>query len=285
MTGERGDLAPTVPTEVVETLIGVWRAWSSLGEDLTEEQWKTATDLPGWTVQDTLSHVVGIERMLEGLPPAPPRTNPSTGEPHVRNTLGESNENEVAARRDRAGADVLAEWNEVRLMRETTLTAGDAAFYAQPMITPVGPGTMADFLSIRILDCWVHEQDVRRALGHAGNEVGAAAEHTVDRLLRSLPMVVGKRAACPEGGAVALSLTGPVARRVTCEVHDGRAGFVDEPQRPPLATVEMDSRDYVLLANGRRPVHEVAGRVRVIGSTPAGEEIGWRVVGGLDVMM
>ncbi len=95
------------------------------------------------------------------------------------------------------------------------------------MITPVGPGTMTDFLSVRIVDCWVHEQDARRALDMPGNESGAAAEHSIDRLLRSLPMVVGKRAACPEGRAVAFELTGPVRRQVTCEVHDGRAVVVD----------------------------------------------------------
>ncbi len=100
------------------------------------------------------------------------------------------------------------------------------------MMTPTGPGTMADFLAIRILDCWLHEQDIRRALGRRGNLDGAAAEHTIDRLIRTLPIVVGKRAACPEGAAVTVRITGPVERIVHCEVHDGRAAIVDAAGRP-----------------------------------------------------
>ncbi len=276
---------PGIPTVIIDTLTGVWRAWSELGHGITETQWKAQTDLPAWSVQDNLSHLIGIERLLEGLPAAPRRDAPDGSEPHVRNTIGDFNENEVELRRGLPGAAVLAEWDELIATREHTLGAAEAAYYAQPMITPVGPGTMTDFLSVRIVDCWVHEQDARRALDMPGNESGAAAEHSIDRLLRSLPMVVGKRAACPEGRAVGFELTGPVRRQVTCEVRDGRAVVVDHPARPPLATVAMDSQTYVVLANGRRPVDDVADRVTVTATETGGDELGRRVVGGLNVMM
>ena len=45
-----------------------------------------------------------------------------------------------------------------------TLAEADDEYFDQPMQTPTGPGTMTDFLATRILDCWVHEQDMRRAL-------------------------------------------------------------------------------------------------------------------------
>jgi uncharacterized protein (TIGR03083 family) len=276
---------PGIPTVIIDTLTGVWRAWSELGHGITETQWKTQTDLPAWSVQDNLSHLIGIERLLEGFPAAPRRDPPEGSESHVRNTIGDFNENEVELRRGLPGAAVLAEWDELIATREHTLAAAEAAYYAQPMITPVGPGTMTDFLSVRIVDCWVHEQDARRALDMPGNESGAAAEHSIDRLLRSLPMVVGKRAACPEGCAVEFELTGPVRRHVTCEVRDGRAVVVDHPARPPRATVAMDSQTYVVLANGRRPVDDVADRVTVTATETAGDELGRRVVGGLNVMV
>ena len=194
--------------EMVDTLIATWRALSAIGAELTEEQWKTPTDLPGWSVQDVFSHVIGTERLLGDLPGAEPV--PAEMPAYVRNPIGEFNEREVAARRTRTGAEVLAEWDELRAEREATLAAADADYFARPANTPTGPGTMADFLAVRIVDCWVHEQDVRRALGLPGTYSGDAAEHCVDRLTRGLPMVVGKRAACPEGGAVAVELTGPV---------------------------------------------------------------------------
>ena len=176
---------------------------------------------------------------------------------------------------------MLAEWNELRAEREATLAAADADYFARPADTPTGPGTIADFLAMRIVDCWVHEQDVRRAVGLPGTYRGAAAEHCVDRLARGLPMVVGKRAACPEGGAVAIELTGPVDRRLVCEVHSGRAAFVDEPAAPPLVSIALDTESYVLLATGRRAAGELTDRISVTGD----RDLGDAVVATLNVMI
>ncbi len=147
-------------------MLATWQALSDVGTGLTEEDWKTPTDLPGWSVQDTLSHVIGTERLLEGLPA--PQALPGDQPPHVRNPIGEFNEREVAARRSRPGADVLAEWDELRAVRQRMLAAAGDEYFQQPMDTPTGPGTMTDFLAARILDCWVHEQDIRRALDLPG---------------------------------------------------------------------------------------------------------------------
>jgi uncharacterized protein (TIGR03083 family) len=227
---------------------------------------------------DNLSHLIGIERLLEGLPSAElPDGRPPV---YVRNPIGEFNEAEVAARRSLSGAEVLGEWNELRAVRERTLAEGDADYFAQPMKTPTGPGTMADFLGVRILDCWVHEQDMRRALALPGTFAVPAAERTVDGLTRSLPMVVGKRASCPEGGAIAIELTGPVARQFVCEVTAGRAAFVESATAPPLATITMDTESYLLLANGRRTPAELADRVSVGGDA----DLAGAALAGMNVM-
>ena len=153
------------------------------------------------------------------------------------------------------------------------------------MTTPTGPGTMADFLAIRILDCWLHEQDLRRALGRPGNLDGPAAEHTVDRLVRTLPIVVGKRAACPEGAAVTIGITGAVERTVHVEVHDGRAAIVDAPTGPLLATVTMPTEAFVVLATGRAGADEQADGVQVDAATPGGAAVGRAVVERLNMMI
>lgn len=267
-----------IPIEIVATLTASWRALSELGAALTEPQWKTQSDLPGWSVQDNLSHIIGIERLLEGLPAA----DPPTGDPpsYVRNPIGELNEREVAARRSRSGVEVLAEWDELRAQRCSTLAGAGPDYFVRPMTTPVGPGTMTDFLAMRVVDCWVHEQDIRRALELPGSYGVAAAEHTVDRLAGALPMIVGKRAACPEGAAVAIEIDGPVARRFVCEVIGGRAAFVDEPSKPPLATIEPDTESFVLLATGRRSAAALAGRITIGGDA----ELAGRVLAGMNVM-
>jgi hypothetical protein len=94
-------------------------------------------------------------------------------------------------------------------------------------------------------------------------------------------MVVGKRAACPEGASVAVELTGPVVRKVVCEVTDGRAGFVEEPSSPPRSMIAMDSECFVLLTTGRRTADQVADRL----ATSGDRELAARIVAGLNVML
>jgi hypothetical protein len=50
-----------IPQETIDKLEETWRSISEFGATLTETQWKTFTQLPQWTVQDTLSHLVAFE--------------------------------------------------------------------------------------------------------------------------------------------------------------------------------------------------------------------------------
>lgn len=267
------------PTHIIDPLVTTWRALSDVGAQLAEQHWKAPTDLPTWSVQDTLAHVIGTERFLQGLPSAPPLAGEWPA--HVHNTIGELNQCEVVARRSHSGAEVLAEWDELRALRERTLTEADRDYFAQPISSPEGPGTMTDFLAVRILDCWVHEQDIRRAVGIPGNLDSAAAAHSVDRLTRSLPMVVGKRAACPEGAAVAFHITGGVKRSLVCAVQDGRGAFVDAPSTKPACTLGVDTETFVMLATGRRTASELERGIAIDGD----RDLGRRVVDSLNVMI
>jgi len=247
-----------IPVTTINTLEDCWHSLSQLGASLSEAEWKLATELPGWSVQDNLSHLIGVERMMQGLPATDHRSGTTD---YVRNPIGEMNEHEVDSRRALTGADVLDEWNELIAIRSQTLHAADDAYFAQPALTPTGAGTLADFLDVRILDCWLHEQDMRRAAGHFGNLSGAAAEHTVDRLIRTIPIVVGKRAATPEGCAVAINITDGVERQLVCEVQNSRAKFVSAASAPPVATIDLTTEAFVVLAAGRQTSDHVDAEV------------------------
>ena len=267
-----------IPTDTIDKLEAIWWSTSLLGDELDEREWKRSTDLPGWTVQDNLAHLIGTERSLQGLPAA---AAPGVVGDHVKNPIGQFNEAEVEARRSHSGAEVLAEWKQLADLRLATLRAADDAYFAMEMMTPTGPGTLADFLHIRVLDCWIHEQDMRRAVGRPGHMAGPAAEHTIDRLLRTIPIVVGKRAATPEGGAVVLEICGDVDRHVVCEVTGGRAAIVDAATHEPLATIRLDPETFVVLATGRRPAASMAERIAVTGD----QSLGRRVVDNLNMMI
>ena len=44
------------------------RATIDVGQQLSDDEWELPTDCPGWTVKDHVSHLIGTERMLQGLP-------------------------------------------------------------------------------------------------------------------------------------------------------------------------------------------------------------------------
>ena len=264
-----------IPTDTIDKLEEIFTSLSNFGATLTEAQWKTPTQLPGWTVQDNLSHMVGTERSMEGLPSTPHRADDKEW---IRNPIGAANENEVDSRRHMSGAEVLAEWNQIAAQRISTLRGADDAYYAVEAMTPTGPGTRADFLHIRVLDCWMHEQDMRRALGVPGHQSGPAAEHTVDRLIRTIPIVVGKRAQTPDGGTVVIEITGPVQRRVVATVVEGRAQLGVEGNL--LCTVRMDSDTFLQLAGGR------AGHTEATGWSADGDTaLAERVVANFNMMI
>ena len=259
------------PTATTDLLEETWRSIIAVGQELSEEDWERATDCPGWSVKDHVSHVIGTERMLQGLPPADVELEDL---PHVKNAIGEFNEREAGARRQQSGAEVLAELQELADLRLETLRSGDEAYFAQERMTPTGPGTMLDFLSIRILDCWVHEQDVRRAVDRPGHMGGGPAEHTIDRLVRTIPIVVGKRARAPEGSTTVIEITGPVARTIPVVVEGGRAKVVDVGDAgAPAVTVTMDTETFLVLAVGRQTAEERAGQITIDGDADLGQAI------------
>jgi uncharacterized protein (TIGR03083 family) len=267
----------TRPTNLIDMLFDVWTSLDSLLATLSEEQWKTMTECPGWTVQDTLSHLVSSEKGLHGEPPTSHRASDLS---NVKNPIGEFNEHEIDARRAHSGATVFAEWREIEAKRRHMLSTASDDYFAREMMTPTGPGTFADFLHIRVMDAWVHEQDIRRALGTPGNDGCPAADHSLGRFVRSLPMVVGKRAKAPDGSTVTIHVTGPVSRTMHVATTGGRASFVDEA-RDPSCTISMDSNTYVALCCGRRFWPAVGDHVSISGDA----DLAGRILGSFNVMI
>ena len=71
---------------VIDSLDAVWRSIIDLGNGLSEAEWKLPTDLPGWSVQDNVSHIIGTERNMRGEPT--PEVTPRQSD-HVHTPIGE----------------------------------------------------------------------------------------------------------------------------------------------------------------------------------------------------
>lgn len=257
---------------LVERFGQEWRSLDELCSSFTDEQWDHGTDCPGWTVKDHLSHIIGTESMLLGVEPPPA---PGHMPAHVHNPIGEMNEAWVDARRGRSGAEVLAEFRRVAADRLTALASLTDADLRAESWTPAGKGTYEGFMDIRIFDCWVHEQDMRRAVGRPGHLGGPVAEHALDRVVLGLPYVVGKKVGPPEGTSITFEVTGPTARTWAIEVDGGRARTMPEPPADPSATVTADFETFMATACGRwDPADPLAdGRFRLGGDVALGRSV------------
>jgi len=265
---------------VVEMLAEVWGRLVELGADLTEDEWKRPTDLPGWSVQDNLTHLTDIEARVLGL--SREEHALPAGLEHVRNEPGERNEVFVDARRTWTGAAALAEFRDVTDQRLAALRALRPDGFGAESWTPMGPGTVRDLLPFRAFDSWTHEQDIRRALGRPGGCTGPAAEAAMDRIIGTVGFVVGKKVAPPDGTTVVVETTAPLARTVVVRVVDGRASTGGDVPDAPTVRITAPGEAWARVACGRSdPLVELAaGTFACTGDV----DLGRRVVAALNFL-
>jgi uncharacterized protein (TIGR03083 family) len=233
---------------VIAILAEEWGAIDTLAQGLVDAEWDLPSECPGWTVRDVLSHVIGIERVLLGEALPPPLTElPS----HVENEVGARNEAWVAPRRSRPGPDVLHEFQEVTGRRVAQLRSWPESRFDEIGPSPVGEVPYREFMHVRVMDSWVHEQDIRVATARPGHDSGPAAELSIDRLCAAMPFVVGKQAGAPEGASVRFELRGPLSRRIDVIVRDGRAKAVAVLDAQPTTSLDIDVEVFWRLACGR----------------------------------
>lgn len=240
-----------------------------LGRDLTPEQWETPSEVPGWSVKDNFSHIIGTELMLLGRPDE----QIDVGDPpHLNNEIGTFNEIAVVTRRDRSGPEVLAEFAVVAGERKAALKAMTDDDFDAESFTPAGQDSYGRFMQIRVFDCWIHEQDCREALDIPGHHRGPAVEVTLDEMTTAMGFVVGKKAGATEGQSVRFELRGPTERTIDVRV-DGRATVVDDLDTP-TTTITIPTTLWVRYAAGRRPGDPDDADIRIQGD----QELGRRVI-------
>ena len=235
--------------DLVEMLDGVWASIAELGDGLDEAAWKTPTECPGWTVQDNLVHVTALEAWLLGRPL--PELDIPEDLPHVKNDFGTANERWITSRRDWSGSDALVEFRTVTAERIAVLRALGADGFGAESWTPLGPGTVRDLLPLRLFDSWVHEQDMRRAVGRPGDLESSGAAQVLTMMVDAMPFVIGKKVGVADGSSVVFTLTGPLARRVGIEVVERRARRMRNAPESATVALTMSTETFGRLACGR----------------------------------
>ncbi len=239
----------------------------ALAEGLAPGDWDLPTACPGWSVKDNVVHVVSVEAMLLGRPT--PEVALPDDLPHVRNDFGRVNEQWIESYRGRSTTEVLADLRGVIAERRAALAGMDQADFDAESFTPAGPDSYGRFMRVRVMDMWMHEQDIREAVGRPGHEDGQAPQATLDEMTAALGYVVGKRAGAPPGSRVRFELTGSMARRVDVEVGD-RARVVEALAGDPTVTLTLPGYLFTRLCGGRGAD---AAAVEVDGDSGLGEAI------------
>ena len=237
-------------------LVEIW--WQAIAdligllEQVPADRWSAPTDLPGWDVHAVAAHIAHLESVLAGTD-APPEAVDENAGPGSSQPPSSYTQAGVDARHDRTPEQLVGEIRESAARRHAALLAdpptdGEAP---PPRRYPGISWSHRTLLRNRVLDVWMHEQDVRRAVGLAGNLDSAAARHTVDHLTESLGFVLARKVRAPAGTTVVLEVSGhrPVCYTVT---DQGRGVPLPAPPERPTVRLALDREPYILLAGGRR---------------------------------
>jgi uncharacterized protein (TIGR03083 family) len=252
--------------------VSVWweaiDAFTHLLEQVPADQWSMPTDLPGWDVRAVAAHTAHLEALLGGRP----HDDVEIGDaPHAHGMMGQFTEQGVVARRNDTPDQLITEIREATTARHTALLADpptDPTASAPGLFGAIG-WTTERLLRNRPLDVFMHEQDVRRAVGLPETIDSPQAIHSATYLLESFPFVLGKRAQAPAGTSARLSVHGhdPVTAVVG---EDGRARPSDIDGEPAVG-LTMDRATFLVLSGGRR--RATPGAVEITGDAALGAQI------------
>lgn len=224
-------------------------------------------------MQDNVAHLVDYEsRMMQRQPPdhTPPER------PHIKNDLGRRNEIWIDWYRSKTGAEVLQAYRDIVTERLEMLPKLTPEQLAAP--SPASPRgeSLESHLQRRVIDCWAHEQDIRRSVSRPGHQVGPVVDHVMVRMLDAMGPVVGRRAEAPEGSIVIFDLTGPYQASLALQIEDGRASSCYPAPQLPTARLSLDSETFICLVFGRWEPDKVleSGRVLFAGD----RQLGYRIV-------
>jgi uncharacterized protein (TIGR03083 family) len=237
--------------------------------DLTPEQWALPTDLPGWSVQDNVSHIVAEEAYQLGDPL--PEHELAGDFPHLRSEFAREVEMPIDYRRSMPGEQVLAELRTVTARRLEVLRGYDEAALAEEVPFAGRSMPLRNALGIRLFDCWTHSQDIRRALGRPGGLDNPAAALTLTRLLRSMSGLAEDVPAAA-GRTLVIATTGELSSVCTLALGDAPSYAEGETTEADVH-LTTDFETFLRLATGRTTYDAVAADVTLSGDRDLGVEL------------
>ena len=221
---------------------------ADLVSPLSDDQWHADTPCPGWQVADVVAHLADFESFLSGNPRATDEPDWVTL-PHVIGETGKFIELGVQARRGTSKAELIAELRELIELRRTILNTDTGDLNSQVRGPFGGPITLERALTMRGFDTWIHEQDIRDAIGQPGGWSGLPFEVALSTLISALPVVWGKNSKPPVNAVLKVVISDLASEVLVRLDDDGRARFIELGE--PTVQLTISVSDLVHLMCGR----------------------------------
>jgi len=242
----------------------------ALLHDLGPADWERPTVCPGWRVHDVVAHLVhDYLRKLSGKRDAFAAPGPEAGE-DLPAFLHRVNQEfvAVAARWSPCTlTDLLAHLGPQleRLWASLSMAeTGEAVSWAAP---GVPAPTWLD-VAREYTEYWVHQQQIRDAVGRPGATADELIGPVVDTFLRAVPYALREVPAA--GTCVQIEVTGPGGGSWSAAVPSGRWAISRDPCADPGAVVRVSSDTLWRVATRGITVDEALTRADIAGVRPLG---------------
>lgn len=256
---------------LADAWLGTLQATAQLAQSMAAEELARATDLPGWSVKDNISHITGLEATLLGWPQ--PEHELPEGLAHVHGDVGRFMEVAVDTRRSWPMQKITDELQQVIATHRASFAAGLPA--ADDMVPgPFGRTRPAqNAFTMRAFDCWAHEQDIRRAIDRPGNLDSGAAMVSYARIASAFGTVLAS-AGLDAGTSVAINVSSPITLSLYGYVDAEGIGHDVTAIRDPALVLTMDTVAWIRLSGGRvdpaqsgaRSIGDPAAAARLLGA-------------------
>lgn len=239
---------------------------------VSDEAFSQPSLLPGWNVSDIVAHVAALEVELGGVP-LPEHEPDWDALPHADDLFSRYTEIGVDYRRGWTPEQLRRELNQAAATRSGQLQSGPQD--SDRMVVGVAgiQRTFGHLMRMRTFDIFLHEIDIRDALGMPDPQLALAAHATAGLMVDSLGYVWVKKAGAHMGDV--LHFVVPDWFDVWVGVGEDGRGRAVEPG-DATTTITVASMNYLRLASGRRGDPAAV----IIEGNP---ELGQAVAAGLNV--